>query len=272
MGLIYFLCIHQHRSEPSPNIVDLSTRHVPIAPAGSRGGSMPVEEAIMQHLSQLRKEHASQMQYLMQPSESYQKEALAMLIREANQIADELNLDESKPIISPNIRDVLIDPPRAALVGGAFGNISTSNYCYSVSIGHKFSFLDHVDWREQYRLAREKYYWRKTLMDTNAAYQFAVSVMSAVPIDVTALNRDCDVIMDVAGAKKGGEHFVPLYILFWVPKSSHDQTEAIATIEFCLPSKTLIHLRVNKSDYVLRAPLIVPDVERFLTRTNGTVE
>lgn len=71
---------------------------------------------------------------------AYRKEALRLVIEEANRVAQELNLPENLPITESNLVEVFISPPSMVRLG--FGNITTSNYTYYATVGDKFSYLE----------------------------------------------------------------------------------------------------------------------------------
>ena len=73
---------------------------------------------------------------------AYRKEALRLLIEEVNRVAKELQLPEKLPITESNLTASYLSPPNMAGRVPGFGNISTSNYVYFVTVGNKFSFLE----------------------------------------------------------------------------------------------------------------------------------
>jgi len=59
---------------------------------------------------------------------------------------------------------------------------------------------------------------------------------------------------------------VPLYWITWSEKS---KGRGGASVELCLPTKTLLQMHVNKSEYILRQPLLVANLDDLLSQTNG---
>jgi hypothetical protein len=110
-----------------------------------------------------------QLQALTFTTPAYRKVALRLVIEEANQVAQELNLPEQLPITETNLIEAHIAPPRMAKIG--IGNITTSNYVYYVSVGNKFSFLVRTHLQGEYNQLQKQYLWPMGRMDTNAAYQ-----------------------------------------------------------------------------------------------------
>lgn len=199
---------------------------------------------------------------------AYRKDALQLIIEEANRVAQELNLPEQLPITQTNLLEAYISPPRLAYASKRLGNITTSNYNYCVSVGDKFSFLVRTHLEEEERRAKTEYLWPMNQMDTNAAYQEATQLLIRASMDVTALCRNCNVHIDASILEgKNGEHFVPLYWITWSEKDNRGLGGA--SIELCLPTKTILQMHVNKSEYILRKPLEITNLDYLLSQTNA---
>lgn len=199
---------------------------------------------------------------------AYQKEVLRLVVQEANKVAQELCLTETLPITESNLVAAYISPPRMAQRMGTFGNITTSNYTYYVSVGSKFSYLERAGVKTGYEQLRKDYLWPINRMDTNAVYQLATQLLAAVSMDVNALNRDCEVHIDAFTPEgKNGNHFVPVYWVYWMPKTGGSSGPA-ASVELFEPTKTIRQLRVNKAEYILRKPLEVTNADFVIVQTN----
>lgn len=200
---------------------------------------------------------------------AYQKEALRLVIEEANRVAQELNLPEQLPILQTNLLEAYITPPRMAQGMKAIGNITTSNYVYYISVGNKFSFLVRTRLEEEERQARSKYLWPMNEINTNAAYQMATQFLKAASMDVEALNTNCNLFVNsYIPEGKNGKYFVPIY---WVVWSEKDKDHGGASVELCLPTKALLQMHVNKSEYILRQPLQITNLDFLLSQTNAPV-
>ncbi len=102
-------------------------------------------------------------------------------------------------------------------------------------------------------------------MDTNAAYQSATQFLNAASMDVKALNRDCS--LTIRAFTPEGEqsaHFVPVYWVSW----SKDG-EPVASVELFEPTKTIRQMHVNRSEYILRQPLQITNLDFLLSQTNN---
>jgi hypothetical protein len=196
---------------------------------------------------------------------AYGKEALRLVIEEANRVAQELHLAETLPITETNVLSAYITPPRMAQAMKAIGNVTTSNYTYYISVGKKFSFLQRTHMDREYDQLREQYLWPMSRKDTNAAYQMAKQFLAAASMDVAAMDRDCR--LDIkAFIPEGpeGEHFVPLYWVVWMKNQ-----RPAAIIELFEPTKTLCQMRVKESKYILRKPLEITNLDFLLSQTNA---
>jgi hypothetical protein len=193
---------------------------------------------------------------------AYRKAALDMIIAEANRVAEELHLPEQLPILKTNLVSSYISPPAMTKLG--IGNITTSNYVYYIAVGDKFSFLVRTHLQKEYSQLEKKYFWPMSRMDTNAAYQLATQFLNNASMDVKALNRNCKVtIRAFTPEGQHGSHFVPVYWISWGKDGN-----PVASVELCLPTKTLRQMHVDKSRYILRKPLIIPNLNYLLSQTN----
>lgn len=146
----------------------------------------------------------------------YQREAVGLLIGEANRVAAALELSERLPINMDGVKEVFIAPPRMAQIVG-LGNITTANYTYIVAVGQKFSSLVKVDLLTSYQRLANHYRWPISRMDTNAAFMLATNIMQAASMDVQGLRRDCAIRIDAYRPEgRRSKHYVPLYWVRWL--------------------------------------------------------
>ncbi|MDE3100106.1 MAG: hypothetical protein KGJ88_11595 [Verrucomicrobiota bacterium] len=190
----------------------------------------------------------------------YQQCALELVSREANSVAEELNLTNDIPITISNLVEFHISPFGFAYARRAIGFIATSNYTYYVSRGDKFSDVTVADYDQT--CSR---YMKQSLpikqFDTNAAYQLATQWLSAVHMDVKGLNRDYRVHIALSpfwnGLSTLGEmprkQFVPIYYVWWT--NDRGGRGGVADVELFEPTKTLLQLDVQDPKYILRQPL-----------------
>lgn len=194
---------------------------------------------------------------------AYRKEALRLVVEEANRVARELTLPEQLPILETNLVKSYISPPRMAQGLKTIGNITTSNYVYAPYAGHGFSLV-RTHLQDEYIQLQKNYLWPVNCMDTNAAYRSATQLLNAVSIDVKKLNQECS--LTIRAFTPEGEHglnFVPVY---WVSWSKDGQP--VASVELFEPTKTIRQMHVNKAEYILRKPLEIPNLDFLLSQTN----
>jgi hypothetical protein len=208
-------------------------------------------------------------QQLVFTTPAYRSEALRLVIQEANKVAEELNLLEQLPIMETNLVAAYIPPPKMAQrLGGALGNVTTSNYTYYVSIANKFCFLEQDHLEQGYDKLRMQYLWPISRMNTNEAYQLATQWLAAASMDVKGITRDCDVHIDAFTPEgKNGKHFVPVYWVYWTGRERQARG-TVAEVEFVEPTKTIRKLRVNRPEYILRPSLQITNLDYLLSQTN----
>jgi len=197
---------------------------------------------------------------------AYQTEALRLLVREANLVASELQLPENLPITETNVIAKFVNPYGAAQFLQAIGNISTSNYVYFVSKDYKFSYLEWQYQEQAPRLWAKDYCWPINRLDTNAAYQLATQWLTAASMDVSGLNRDCDLGITPSIVKGKGTNalFLPIYWIYWTRGGlGHG---SVALVELFLPNRTLMQMRVTDPKYIRRKPLTFGSIEGLLSK------
>jgi hypothetical protein len=208
---------------------------------------------------------------LMFTTKAYQDEAFRLVLQEANRVATELRLPEKLPITETDLAGRFINAFGYAHVQKAIGNVTTRNYTYYVSQGNRFSYLEGTHQQEDCRRYQRLYTWPLSRMDTNEAYQLASQWLAAVSMDVLALNRDCSVVVkpdrDYVHPPQG--KFVPVYYVFW--RKAGKEGGSAADVRVFTPTKTLLQLRVEDPNYILRGPLLFTNLQFLLSQTNAPV-
>ena len=199
----------------------------------------------------------------------YEREALRLVIQEANRVATELRLPDKLPITERDLVRRYMSPPAMAKITTAVGNVATSNYAYYVSIDRKFCFLEGMHQDADRRHWHSQYAWPVSLIDTNAAYQLATQWLSAASMDVEGLNRDCILHIHTYTEDNRQEHaerFLPVYWVYWTKGS--EGHGSVASVELFTPTKTLMQLRVEDPKYILRKPLQSTNLDLLTSDTN----
>ena len=186
----------------------------------------------------------------------YKLEAQRLLLQEANQIANVLNLDEQLPITESNVVRSFILPLVGARSWKAIGTISTRSYTYCVSKSNQFCYLMGRHQEEDLHRWKTEYVWPVSRMDNNAAYQLATQWLSAISIDVKRLERECRLHVNAAVPQERAKRFVPLYSVYWTSKE-RERRGSVASVQLFLPTKTLVQLHVEDPRYNLRVPIDV---------------
>jgi hypothetical protein len=210
-------------------------------------------------------------------TKAYQKEALTLVLQEANKAARELHLPERLPITVTNLTAAYISRYGGSRIGTEpIGNVSTKDYCYYVSLDHKLSFIEgtHQDqdgfgWTSQYK-------WPWSRIDTNTPYRLATQWLDAVHMDVAGLNRDCEVhvVPDTYwnNPELHERTYVPIYDVYWLsPLNKKKGYGDAASVTLFLPTKTLTSLRVEDPNYILRPPIVFTNLYELLSDTNRSI-
>lgn len=214
-------------------------------------------------------------------TDAYQREAVRVLLNEANRVATALKLEEKLPITEADLVEEFIVPPglsRKAKNG--VGNVITTNYGYFVSVGNKFSFLMTYGMLNRYNALKAQYRQPLGQDDTNIAYQIATQALAALSMDVQGLNRDCR--LSITPWEPGGGYSVPLYWVSWTRKDNrpHPWIQAppgelwkpVADVQILLPTRTIMELRVEEAKYILRDSLEVTNAEVPQPQANDSTE
>ncbi len=193
----------------------------------------------------------------------YQRCVLDSLLKEANEVALDLNLKENIPITASNLVRAYISPFGFAYSEGSLGNVSTANYVYGAERDLKFSDITVTKIDDRCRGYAEQYEWPLSLFDTNAAYQLATQWLDAVHMDVAGLNRDYEAAVavdpywnNVRIGELPKHTFTPIYYVSWLVKGKPPYSAGGgASVELFLPTKTLLSLKVDDSRHILREPI-----------------
>ncbi|HEV2330542.1 MAG TPA: hypothetical protein VGY56_17310 [Verrucomicrobiae bacterium] len=196
---------------------------------------------------------------------AYQKEALKLMIGEANRVAKELALPEKLPITESNLVEYHVSPFGFSYAYKMIGNVSTKDYNYGVAASDKFNSCTIANY-DQICLALQG---QSTLpiedLNTNLAYQLATQWLEAVHVDVGRLNKDCKAKITLNdfwnGLPKGDEftktNFVPIYDISWLsPRNQREHFGDVAFVELYSPTKKLLQLSIADPTFILRPPLI----------------
>jgi len=195
--------------------------------------------------------------------EAYQREAVSLIVREANQIAQALQLVEALPITASNLTEHYLSPLRYAEENGAIGNITTKNYTYCVSHDNKLCYVIGLRQEESIQRWEVDYSWPRSRMDTNGAYQLATQWLAAASVDVARLNHTYRLVVEAEQSYRKSDHFIPVYWVYWAPNGKG--SGSIASIRLFAPTKTLMQLRVENPNYILRQPVTFTNLQNLLS-------
>lgn len=102
------------------------------------------------------------------PTKAYQREVRRLMIEEVNRVARDLKLSENLPITITNC-SAYIGFPGHYINRWELGTIDSAYYAYYLVAGRTVSGIDMKHWEENIELARQKFWWPVSRLDTNAA-------------------------------------------------------------------------------------------------------
>lgn len=196
-------------------------------------------------------------------TETYRNAALVLMLREANQVALDLNLNETLPFTQKDLKEKYICSPQIAQNIGGIGTVTTSNYVYCVSRDRKLSYVIDLYQEEKIAVWSKSFSWPTSQVEKLGPYLLATQWLRKASMDVDALNRDCLLVIQPEGISEKRDRFVPAYFVRWIKEGQSDRS--VASVRLFMPTKTLLQMRVEESKYILRPPLVSSNLEELLT-------
>jgi hypothetical protein len=239
---------------------------------------------------------------LTRPSLAYRTVAVEKLLREANIVSEQLKLPTPHPI-QPSDANIRVRPPwfsksdstnmslskadriRAATFF-ASGVVESANFAYSLGgpencrYVHRFKIKDEDSIFDLYpELAKTP-----ALIDTNGAYQLATQWLSAISVDVPALERKYklnyyqwffwgrpeDLTADhwtYHAPTTTNRTMLPIFDVNW-----GDAGSPAVKVTILGTTKELMELRMEDSSFVRRPPLIITNAMELNTRPDPPVK
>ena len=197
----------------------------------------------------------------------YRKEALQLMLADANRTARQLDLPEKLPITRTNLVAFYVSPPKLSQFTKTMGTISTSNYLYAPFAGRGFTVVRR-DLEQKESQLRAKYLWPTNRIDKNAAYQDAMQVLRKADVAVNVLNDNCRARVTTCVPEGQTSHFVPIYWVTW-SENIPGALSGGASVELFEPAKTILQLQVFGSKYILRKPLQITNLDYLHLQTNA---
>jgi hypothetical protein len=237
---------------------------------------------------------------LLHVSLAYKAVALQLMVGEANFYADKLHLAEAHPIQVSQVTEAHFGPPKD---GFGIGSFSTTNYFYSFPgsegrgkqstnpDGTIFLFpekgkLAYISKNDPYKAFGGDYFSPKlanahSLIGTNEAYQLAKQWLTAISIDVVALEKkykplvEQDWYLDPPLAyqnyrdipkdffKNAHKKFRPIFTVTWGGKEDDSPPVLIKILG---TSKELISLRMQDTTLSKRPPIVITNAVELNNR------
>lgn len=197
---------------------------------------------------------------------TYRKEALRLMIADANRTARQLKLPENLPITRTDLVGFHVSPPRLTRFTKTIGTVSTSNYLYAPFDGRGFVVVRR-DLEQQESQLRAKYLWPTNRMNKKAAYRDATQMLRKAGMAVKVLNENCHVRIMTCVPQGQITRFVPIYWVTWSQKKP-GRLSGGASVELFEPAKMILQLQAFGARYILRKPIVVSNTDVMLSQTN----
>ena len=185
------------------------------------------------------------------------------MIDEANIYAGQLSLPEKLPLTAESVNEKFITPPRLAIGFGALGSFRTTSFSYGFGKGKHLSYITRLPKDKSKRPLYERMKpWAidPSMVNTNAAYTTATQFLAKAFVDLPKLSSAKTSINPMTVLHMT----TSIYTVEWQRHGS-----PVVQVTFDAPKAELWALRVEDPEYILRAPLVVSDMDSLFSQTNA---
>ncbi len=205
---------------------------------------------------------------------SYQTAVFQLMVGEANLAAKQLDLSDSRPlVINQNTNEWNVSPPPM----GIGGSVLTSNYIFEFQKG-QLAWVKKTDWFQKVtppitnlvELAS-----RRSLLDSNSAYQLATQWLSRLSVDVNGLERRFPPNVFQVPARRiasDGSNLpgvsnniaTPLFKISWGDRKPPMDMMNPVRVEILGTTKELLDLSIRDASLFKRPPIAVTNIAELL--------
>ena len=206
---------------------------------------------------------------LLQGSPAYQAAALSLMLSQVNTYVERLDLPILRPVEPSHLIERYVTPPKFGM-GGA---LRTTNYTFTFSMGHlhtvsRGDILHGQDYREELQALSK----HSSLVDSNGAYQLATQWLTAVCVDVPALERACAprVVQrcyssnpyppDMTLPANTLYNWLPIFDIEWRPCGAVNQHTGSVTVAVLGHTKELLNLDIGTVAFSSEAALAITNL------------
>jgi len=199
-------------------------------------------------------------------TKAYSDTVAELLLAEANRVACDLKLKEHLPINKEDSPKIFVSPFGFSYLHHCLGNVETKNWFYNALCDYKLSEVIMVNYEGFCQRKRPYFMLPISKVDTNKALRVSKKFLTAMKVDVAALDRDSNLKVEISPDfnNNNSKSFFPAYLVSWIPK----QGEGVTFVELFLPTKTLLQLSVKKSQFINRPPIVITNLATLLAPTN----
>ncbi len=210
---------------------------------------------------------------------AYKYVATAVMVTQVNLAVEQLGLPFLHPVSEKDVE--FIAPPRLVSFGGS---VVTESFFFGFT-DRGLAFIESKNFYPRGRsivAEHEKHATRKSLVNTNQAYQLAKEWLRAMDLNLVRLEAECDpVVSQRFYYLEGGAPFgplptngptrsLPIFDVEWRARNppAHRQGKGVVlpsvSVAIYGPTKQLIHLRLEDSSFSSRTAEPVKDFEALL--------
>lgn len=199
-------------------------------------------------------------------SQQYRREALSLMMADANEAGTALHLQDRMPFKESTMASYFIEPIFFTWRKLGVGYLDTGKYTLYFGKGNQLWVIDSTHQEDDAPGIIAQYTWPIEKLDTNAAYNLAMDWLRAFHADVDRLRESSDVSIDhwVCAGKPEKMFFVPVYVFNWETKGTG---EFAAKVSLLSPTRTLISLRIADRNYNLRPSLPFTNLDHYMSET-----
>ena len=206
---------------------------------------------------------------------AYQETAFKLMLAEANDYANALNLPETLPITTNSLNEIFVASPYVAGRFGTLGSLRTTNFSYGFGKGKHLCYITRlIKGNNPYDYdANKPYAIDPSAVNTNAAYSMATQFLTKAFVDVSRLSTSSVVsvepwvILHMTTSK---------YTVEWRQGNmligGEPMAKTVAKVVVAAPKGELWTLRVEEPDYILRKPLEITNLDYLLSQTNAPAQ
>lgn len=205
---------------------------------------------------------------------AYKYVAIALMVAEINYCSQKLQLPLDGPVRGESLQLVHVSNP---YVTGFGGTLETTNYSFIFYKDGRLRRIQRINRFKEIPLRQLQWQQAKmsSLIDTNGAYRLATNWLTAISVDVTALEQSFQgsveqrifypdaTSLDDPPEKKSRVVLLPIFHVFW-----GDKSKPVIMVSIFGPTKEMLGIYQNDDSFSRRPKELLKDVQILLNIPN----